>query len=287
MTAPGKLLIGDWLVDPAGGRMSRAGQSVRVEARTLRVLLELADRAGEVVGIEELLERVWPDVIVTPDSVYQAVASLRRLLGDDARQPRYIATAARLGYRMVAVVTPWTEVPGPGRPQARPGRRARVTAGFLAIAVLIAAGLAYAWIAHAPRAAFGAGRQGVSVGVAPFVDLTPTMDQDQLADEMTEGLADRLGANAALKTPGFRSSFYLIGKPMTVAQAARRLGVSYVVDGGVRRSGERVRISARLVRGSDGLVLWSRAYDCASRQMGPVQVAVAGAVANRLGIAVH
>src|SRR5260221_255406 len=81
----------------------------RQEERTMRLLLCLAERAGEVVSIEDLLDRVWPEVIVTPDSVYQAVATLRRLLGDDPRRPRYIATAPRLGYRMVAVVTPWTE----------------------------------------------------------------------------------------------------------------------------------------------------------------------------------
>lgn len=82
---------------------------VRVEERTLRLLLELARRPGEVVGINDLLERVWAGVTVTPDSVYQSVASLRRQLGDDPKQPRYIATVPRLGYRLVAPVAPWTE----------------------------------------------------------------------------------------------------------------------------------------------------------------------------------
>jgi transcriptional activator of cad operon len=75
----------------------------------MRLLLCLAQRAGEVVSIDDLLEEVWSGVVVTPDSVYQAVASLRRLLGDDARQPAYIATVPRLGYRMVAAVSPWVE----------------------------------------------------------------------------------------------------------------------------------------------------------------------------------
>ena len=70
----------------------------------MRLLLCLAENAGEVVSIDDLLSEVWQGVIVTPDSVYQAVTSLRRLLGDDPKQPVYIATVPRRGYRMVATV---------------------------------------------------------------------------------------------------------------------------------------------------------------------------------------
>src|SRR5207344_201959 len=59
--------------------------------------------------VDELLTQVWAGVVVTPDSVYQAVASLRRMLGDDARQPAYIATVPRLGYRLVAPVSVWAD----------------------------------------------------------------------------------------------------------------------------------------------------------------------------------
>jgi DNA-binding winged helix-turn-helix (wHTH) protein len=90
---PPALRIGDWSVDQATGQMSRGKESIRVEARTLRLLLCLAERAGEVVSIDELLNQVWSGIIVTPDSVYQAVTSLRRLLGDDPKRPTYIATS--------------------------------------------------------------------------------------------------------------------------------------------------------------------------------------------------
>jgi transcriptional activator of cad operon len=103
------LKIGAWRVDPRTGQLSREGEMVRVEARTLRLLLYLAQRAGEVVSLEELLDQVWSGVVVTQDSVYQGVASLRRVLGDDPKQPTYIATVPRLGYRMVASVSPWVD----------------------------------------------------------------------------------------------------------------------------------------------------------------------------------
>jgi DNA-binding winged helix-turn-helix (wHTH) protein len=75
----------------------------------MRLLLCLAEHAGEVVSIDDLLNQVWSEVVVAPDSVYQAVASLRRLLGDDPKKPIYIATVPRLGYRMVATVSPWAD----------------------------------------------------------------------------------------------------------------------------------------------------------------------------------
>jgi DNA-binding winged helix-turn-helix (wHTH) protein len=81
------LRIGDWRVNPSSGQISREGETLRVEARTMRLLLCLAEHAGEVVSIDDLLEQVWTGVIVTQDSVYQAITSLRRLLGDDPKQP--------------------------------------------------------------------------------------------------------------------------------------------------------------------------------------------------------
>src|SRR2546425_1035667 len=103
------LRIGAWCVNPTSGQISRDGETARVEVRTMRLLLCLAEHAGEVVSIDDLLNQVWSGVIVAPDSVYQAVASLRRLLGDDPKQPTYIATVPRLGYRMVATVSPWVD----------------------------------------------------------------------------------------------------------------------------------------------------------------------------------
>src|ERR1700677_3359394 len=105
------LRIGTWCVNPTSGQISRDGESARLEARTMRLLLCLAEHAGEVVSIDDLLNQVWSGVAVSSDSVYQAVASLRRLLGDDPKQPTYIATVPRLGYRMIATVSPWADEP--------------------------------------------------------------------------------------------------------------------------------------------------------------------------------
>src|SRR5258707_14556068 len=91
------LRIGAWCVNPTSGQISRDGDTARLELRTLRLLLCLAEHAGDVVSIDDLLNQAWSGVIVSSDSVYQAVASLRRVLGDDPKQPTYIETVPRLG----------------------------------------------------------------------------------------------------------------------------------------------------------------------------------------------
>jgi len=96
--------IGEWRIDPALDEISRDGVTVKLEPRTMRVLVCLAERAGEVVSVNELLDRVWKDLVVTQYSVYQAIAVLRRALGDDPKAPTYIANVARRGYRLVAPI---------------------------------------------------------------------------------------------------------------------------------------------------------------------------------------
>src|ERR1700685_2604896 len=79
----------------------------------MRLLVCLAEHAGDVVSVEQLLDEVWKDVVVNPDSVYQAIAALRRILGDDPKEPTYIANVMRRGYRLVAPVTPFADAPTP------------------------------------------------------------------------------------------------------------------------------------------------------------------------------
>src|ERR1700734_3683772 len=105
------LRIADLRVDPALDEICKDGHTIKLEPKAMQLLICLADRAGAVVSIEELLDLVWKDVIVSPDSVYAAVAPLRRTLGDDPKNPRYIANVVRRGYRLIAPVSPWVDSP--------------------------------------------------------------------------------------------------------------------------------------------------------------------------------
>ena len=226
----------------------------------MRLLLCLAERAGEVVSIDELLKEVWSGVIVTSDSVYQAVASLRRVLGDDPKQPTYIATVPRLGYRMVATVTMPAE--SPIVPTATPpaGRR-RGTRALLTIGIALSLGLAAAYVRHGQLATSGALPTQRSIAVVPFIDLTDGMSHEYFADGMTEEVIDKLSKVPGLRVAAPTSSFYLKDKPMAIADIAKTLGVAYVLDGSVRKSGVTLRVAARLSRADDGYVVWSETYD--------------------------
>ena len=234
---------------------------MRLEARTLRLLMYLANRAGETVGIEELLDQVWSGVVVTQDSVYQAVTALRRLLGDDAKQPTYIVTVPRLGYRLIAPVRAAVEEPAsailpPSLPPA-PATRATQMRRSALLGVLVAlAGLGFlAWRnSIAPDAK--------SVAVMPFLDLTSqAMDEEYFADGLTEELIDRLSREPGFKVPAASASYFYKNKQLPPSRIAQELGVVYLLEGSLRESGDTLRITARLTRAADGYVIWTSSYE--------------------------
>ncbi|MGB2899198.1 MAG: winged helix-turn-helix domain-containing protein [Candidatus Acidiferrum sp.] len=309
-----KLRIGDWCVNPTSGQISRDGETARVEVRTMRLLLCLAEHAGEVVSIDDLLNQVWTDVIVAPDSVYQAVTSLRRLLGDDPKQPTYIATVPRLGYRMVATVGPWadqcilqngssrasdSEHPTPATSDApdvpkKSALRLRggytVAAGAALCVALVVAFLFHSKVANNNPSASPAiaPQPQKSIAVLPFLDLTEKMNQEPFADGMTEELIEKLSKVPGLRVPAPTSSFYFKGKlwprshgtpQVTIADIAKTLGVAYVLDG---KSGARVRVDARLIRADNGYVVWSETYDRPFDDILMVQDDIAGEVTKAL-----
>ena len=114
------LRIGAWRVDPALDEISKDGATVKLEPRAMRVLVCLAEHAGQVVSVDQLLDAGWRDVVVTPDSVYQVVAGLRRALGDSTKEPVYIANVLRRGYRLVAPVAPWVDAASCSNTDERP-----------------------------------------------------------------------------------------------------------------------------------------------------------------------
>jgi transcriptional activator of cad operon len=280
------LRIGDWCVNSASGEISRNGETVRVEVRTMRVLVYLAEHPAEVVSIDDLLNEVWSGANVSPDSVYQAVASIRRLLGDDPKQPTYIATVPRLGYRMVATVGPWVEQPAAvlettksathqtTKSATRPG----AWAWWVGIAVCVA--IAGGFLFYSKGA--GTPQPAKSIAVLPFLDLTDAMNHEAFADGMTEELIDKLSKIPGLRVPSATSSFYFKNRKMTVAEIGKALGVAYVLDGSIRRSKVSLRVAARLVRAENGYVVWSESYDRPVDDSFRLQDEIAGEVTKAL-----
>ncbi len=125
MNSPGHtvLRIGDLRVEPALDEIRKDGRTTKLEPKSMQLLMCLAGQAGKVLSVGELLDQVWKDVVVSQDSVYAAVAALRRTLGDDPKKPKYIANVVRRGYRLVAPVSAWANTPAEPIAGAIPPRR--------------------------------------------------------------------------------------------------------------------------------------------------------------------
>jgi len=230
--------IGAWRVDPALDEISKDGQSAKLEPKMMRLLVCLAEHAGQVVSVDQLLDEVWKGVIVTPDSVYHAVAALRRLLGDDTKDPSYIANVVRRGYRLVAPVGPWVDAPAaPGRDSppvlredvpaapavgtAAPGAIAtRSPARWSGLVVSLALTLALAYFAadrlwlskhHATgeteRATGASVVSDKSIAVLPFADMSEKKDQEYFSDGLSEELLNLLSKVPELHVAARTSAF--------------------------------------------------------------------------------
>ena len=245
--------IGAWRVDSALDEISRDGTTVKLEHRLMQLLLYLAEREGQVVSVEELLDRVWAGVVVTQGSVYNAVASLRRLLGDDTKEPTYIANVPRRGYRLVAPVAPWVETQKPATAQ-HPATAAPMAVSDKSIAVL------------------------------PFADMSAEKNQEYFADGLAEALIDLLTQVQDLRVPARTSSFYFNGKAEDIAMVAPKLRVAHVLEGSVRKAGNTVRITAHLIRAENGYHLWSKTYDRDIEDIFKVQDEIAGVVVEALKV---
>lgn len=305
------LQIGDWCVYSSLDQITRDGKAVKLEPRAMGVLMCLAEHPGQVVTVDQLLDTVWKDVVVTPDSVYQAVGALRKALGDDSKEPAYIANVVRRGYRLVAPVRPWVE-PQPIDSQASASdnsvespispatsattARMRPRWPWIALAIVLVVGAVFLVGGFVGRHENRSGSRGAnivtpelraqSVVVLPFLDMSDTKDQQYFADGLTEELIERLASIPRLHVVARSSSFYFKDKQATVTQIAKTLGVSYLLEGSVRKAGNGIRITAHIVRGDDGYDLWSETYNRPLADIFNIQDEIAGAVVQVLKISV-
>jgi TolB-like protein len=261
-----RLRIGAWRVDPALDEISRDGTSVKLEPRTMRLLICLAEHAGQVVSVEKLLDEVWTGVVVTPNSVYQAVAELRRVLGDDPKEPSHIVNVLRRGYRLVAPVAPWVD------PSAAPSEDSLATAEKLSAA------------AHTNMATTAV--MDKSIAVLPFEDMSEKRDQGYFADGMAEEVVHLLARVPGIRVIGRSSSFQFKGKNEDLRTIGSVLGAAYVLEGSVRRSGNRLRVTAQLIGTQNGSHLWSGSYDKDFDEVLQIQDQIAASLVRALQVAV-
>ena len=237
--------VGRWVVDPDIDEISSPGQVVKLEPRTMRLLLYLMEHRHRVVALKELLDHVWANVVVTPQSVYSTIAQLRQALGDSTDSPAYIATVPRKGYRLLATVT---ALPADATARAAVAAVATASAPTSSPAAVASAGRRPPWslallacligililiYQHDLRRLPSPATPPVpaaSIAVMPFLDLSEKQDAPYLADGMTEELIDILAHDQMLRVPARTSSFYSKGRTETVAAIASQLNVANLLE---------------------------------------------------------
>ncbi len=294
-----QLKLGSFEVDPELGELRRDGRRVALQEKPFQLLLALIETPGVLVSRETLRETLWPDVFVDFDgNLNAAVKKLREALGDRATDPRYVETVPRRGYRLIAPVGLVGPVgpaaTEPGSPTARPrlGRFSAAGAAMLgaaALGVTLAVAAAAGWLRPGARPETstrkGTGER-VMLAVLPFDNLSGDASRDYLSDGMTEEILtvlgrlrpDRLGVIARITAMTYKGT----AKP--IAEIGRDLGVAYVLEGSVRGSGERARVTAQLIAVADQTHLWAETYDAELGDLLGIQAQIARRIGRALAL---
>src|SRR6266850_993263 len=261
--------VDDLIIDLGQQRVTRAGNDIPLPQLSFELLVTLARAAPDLVTFDQLTERVWTGLVITPETISQRVKLVRDALGDDPHAPRYIAGVRGRGYRMVATVRPLADrrrsspadVPGP--------RVLGWLGGILAVALLLAAPWAISRYLRGPQPAEPfAGAPGSvvvqpprTIAVLPLLDMSPAGGNAYLGDGLAQELSARLARIRGLRVAARTSAFVFKDRRADVRTIAQTLGVRHILEGSVRRDGDHLRVTAQLIDTSSGYNVWSQTYD--------------------------
>ena len=296
--------LGDWEVYPLRNVVSRAEASLRLEGKAIHVLLVLARHPGEVVSRRKLLDEVWQDRPVSDEVLSRCVSLLRSTLGDDPRDPVYIQTIPRTGYRLVAGVRPLEGVPdgasaapveilqhGSAAPELRNKSRAefrfgRVQAAVSGLALLIAVLVLFLQWPHMDGPETGTSISTPdpvdAIAVLPLRNLSADPADDYFADGLTDELVSQLSDLDGLKVIARTTALAYKGHAEDARDIGQKLGVSHLVTGTVRISDSRLRVTAQLVETDRGIEIASRVYDTTMADAFVVQRELSAAIVDAL-----
>jgi adenylate cyclase len=254
-------------------------RDIELRPKSFEVLRCLLEKAGRLVGKDEIIQRVWPNVIVSDESLTRCVSDVRLALGDNDQ--RIIKTIPRRGYLLAVPVsqsaTHGSDIstvrsmnPGSPRPtDSPPFTRSAAQRWFsdsrmlwrvlLGVALIVVAVSAGTWFWRQPSGLSLPDRP--SIAVLPFADMGSDPRQEYLSDGISEELTTSLSRFSELFVIAADSAFKYKGRPVPVKQIGRELGVRYLLQGSTRRDAERLRITVQLVEATTGLHLWAERYD--------------------------
>ena len=295
--------IGDLLLDAGTQEVSRNGVSVPVPRLSFKLLLSLARHAPNVVSTAQLEEEVWAGLIVDRGTVNKRVLLLRKSLREDKGDDLYIAVIRGSGYRLIAPVervdvSPEEHVEEEKSPESlyRRSSRAIRTASYLLLGI-VAVLVLYQGLQDTEfdnpklgQPARGAqDSQSVptvysqkSVAVLPFVDLSDDQAYQYLGNGISEEVINLLSGMDGLSVAARTSSFAFRDSAMNAVDIAQDLKVGTILEGSVRHSSKRIRVTAQLIDTQTGYHIWSKNYDRTFDEVFAVQDDIALNIAQSL-----
>lgn len=288
--------LGDWTVYPLEGRLVRDVKETRVQPKSMDVLLCLAENAGEVVERDTILRLVWGDRAQSDEPLTRCIGELRRALGDTSAEPAYILTIPKRGYRLLQSAVGIGEAGDDEERDADPtlltdaqrelrfDTLKKVCLGALVIILAVFAEVLFERFLD--NTEFGGDPVLVppdkSVAVLPFSNLSSDREQEWFADGLTEEILNTLTRMPDLMVSSRTSSFVFKNSDEEVTAIAKQLGVAHILEGSVRRGTDTVRVTAQLIRASDGFHLWSDTFDKKPDDVIVIQEELAFAIGNAL-----
>ena len=255
-------LFDDFVVDLEAWQLLRSGQVVHLEPTVLKLLVFLIENHDRLVAKNELLDKVWGETVVSESALSQAVARLRKALGDDSSHPRYIETVHSLGYRFIAEVQEIEPSAG-NKPVRVPARKATyaapVFAGLLAVAIILF-GLDLLDL-QTPAQGTQETPRIRSLAVLPLDNLAGDPEQDYFVEGLHDMLITDLSKISGLKVISRQSTMRYKASSKPVTEIARELNVDALVEGGALLLGEQVKITAQLIHGQTDEHIWAETYD--------------------------
>lgn len=246
------LRILDIDIDIASGTVWRDGEVVDLPDLSFRLLMALAKRAPAMISKDELIAEVWGDVIVSDETLMQRVRLLRQALGDDSKNPRYIASVRGRGYRLSAPVEAGTQCTGSAPlPHSRRWRLGMA----VTIAVLVVLGLAIGLRGGPEAPAIS------TLAVLPFNDLSEDRSFGFFADGMQEELLSRLARLDEVAVLSRTSVERFRDTTDSIPDISRLLDADGIIEGSVRVSDNRLRITVQLIDGEADQHLWAESYE--------------------------
>lgn len=261
----GGFRLAEWTVQPQLNTLERHGQMVRLEPKVMQVLMCLAGHHGELVPKEQLIRVVWADTFVTDEVLTRCISELRKALNDDPKQPRFIETISKGGYRLLPPVQPLA-----GKTQTKAPYLSRRTVllsliGVLLLAALVPFGLPglrkplFEWFDRAPKTRKTPAAR--SIAVLPLENLSGDPSQEYFAEGMTDQLITDLAKIGSLRVISRTSTNQFKKTTKPLPEIARVLNVGLIVTGTVARSGDQVRITAQLVDAKNDTHLWAQDFE--------------------------